>query len=505
MAFQTKKSVMAIKKETTEGTPVSPTAGTDFIALQEGFDIEPAFDVLENAELTGSIGNAKPVLGFENPSASISHYIRHSGVEGQAPNYGDLLEGAFGATATRATERDTVAGSTAGTAAARATLNVDVGEGVEFQRGDAVLIKDGTNGFIIRNVFSVAGDILTLGQNMSVAPAAGINLGKNVLYLPGETHPSMSVWSYRANEAAVELIGGAKVTEFGMEVEAGQFVNGSFSLEGIQFYYNPIEITASNNALDFDDGGGQENATIPSKMYRDPYELAAAIETAMDALTVDNITVTYDDATGKFNIATDGITLSLLWNTGTNTANTIGATIGFSTAADDTGATDYTSDNAQDLTAGFTPTFDSSDPLVAKNNQVQLGDFDDFVCFSTQSFSFNLTDTKTDVLDICAESGKSGTLITERAVSVDIVANIPQYDVDKFKRFRQNEETQFSFNFGTKTGGNWDAGKCANLYMPTCTISAFKLSDNDGLVTMEMTLTAFVDSSGNGEVYLNFL
>jgi hypothetical protein len=89
-------------------------------------------------------------------------------------------------------------------------------------------------------------------------------------------------------------------------------------------------------------------------------------------------------------------------------------------------------------------------------------------------------------------------------VSVDLVANFPKYEVDKFKRFRQNDQTSFCFNFGTKSGGNWEAGKSGCLYIPTGTISSFKLSDSDGLVTLEMSLTAYV-ASGAGECYLNFL
>jgi hypothetical protein len=41
--------------------------------------------------------------------------------------------------------------------------------------------------------------------------------------------------------------------------------------------------------------------------------------------------------------------------------------------------------------------------------------------------------------------------------------------------------------------------------MPTATISAFNIQDNGGLLEVQMTLTGFVDSSGNGEVYLSFV
>lgn len=504
MAFQTKKSVMAIVEETTEGTPVAPSAATDFIATQEGFETSPGFEVLENAENTGSIGVAKPILGFESPTASLSHYIRHSGVEGQEPNYALLLEAAFGDKEVEGTEYDTVGGSTAGTSSAAATIEVDTGEGVQFERGQPLLIKDATNGYSIRPVLSVSGDTLTLGFNLGSAPASGVNLGKAVLYKPGESHPTLSVWDYRANGAAIQLVAGARVTELSIEANAGELVNGSFSMEGIGAYFDPIVIDATNDSMDFDDGGGEENVTVAQETYKDPHELAAALQTAMDAATADNITVTYSDSTGKFTIASDGGTLSLLWNTGTNTATTIGSAIGFATAADDTGATSYVGDNAIDLSAQYTPSYDDSNPLVAKSNTVFLGDYDDNVCFSAQSVSLTLTDEKADELSLCADSGKAGSVISSRVASVTIVANLTQYEADKWRKFRENETTSFMYAFGTKSGGNWEAGKCAMIYIPTGTISSFALTDNDGLVTLDMTLSAFV-ASGAGEVYLGFL
>jgi hypothetical protein len=503
-AFQTKNSVLFITEETTEGTPVPPSSATDAIALQDGFSFEPSFDTLENAELTGSLGSAKPIQGLENPTVSLNHYIRHSGVEGTEPNFGLLIEGAFGGKDVNAVEYDTVAGSTAGSSSAAAVLNVDVGEGVNFERGEAVLIKDGTNGFAVRNVKSVASDELTLNFNLQNAPAAGVNLGTAVLYKPGESFPTISNWLYRGNGAVIELMSGGRVTEMSVEVTAGELVNGSFTLEGVEYFFDPITIDATNNFLDFDDGGGQENAELDQKTYKDPHELAAQIQAKMDALTADNITVTYNDDDGKYTIATDGGTLSLLWSTGTNTATSVGATIGFDVAADDTAATSYEGDGAIDLTRPFTPQFDDADPLVAKNNFVTIGDFDDNICFEASAITITLTNTKTDILSVCAESGKSGTIITEREATIEVSALLEQYDADQFRRFRANQNTEFMYNFGVREGGNWVAGKTANVYSPTCTISEFAVDDQDGLVGITFTLTTYVED-GLGELYINFL
>src|SRR5690606_17278141 len=125
-----------------------------------------------------SIGAAAPVLGAEAPALSLNHYLRHSGVEGQEPNFGLLLEGAFGDKSVASTEYDTVANSTAGSSSARAVVKVDSGEGVNFERGHALMIKDQTNGYSIRPVFSISSDDLSLGFNLGNAPGSGVNLGK---------------------------------------------------------------------------------------------------------------------------------------------------------------------------------------------------------------------------------------------------------------------------------------------------------------------------------------
>lgn len=500
MAFPSKNSRLAIVKESTEGTPVSPSSGDDFIALREGFDFDYAFEELENSELTGSIGKSKSILGLENPSLTTDSYLRHSGVEGTAPDQDPLYESAFGAKKTRSTERDVVS-ATAGTASAAATIDVDTGEGVEFEAGDAVLIKDGTNNYSIRNVESVSGDELTLNFNLDNAPAAGVNLGRNILYKPANSgHPTLSAWLYAANEAAVEMASGMRVTELGVSAEAGQLIESSFSLEGVEGYFNPIEITATSNDLDVTDDGGAFSITLATGIFKDPHEAGQALEDALNAGGSDTFTVSFSDSTGKFTVSSDGaVTLDLDW---ASTTDTLGAAFGFT--ADDTGAFSYDSDDAQDYSSPFTPTFDSSNPLAAKANIGFLGDFDDNVCFSIRSIDFTLSDAKEDKLDICADSGKSGTVVDSREVTVDLVANIPQHDADKFKRFRTNQTTKFMWNFGTKSGGNWEAGKCGSLYMKTATISAFKLGDEAGQVVMEMTLSGFVDS-GNSEVFLNFV
>ncbi len=509
MALQFRQTKFAIVSETTEGTPKSPSGASEFIPVQDGMSLAPSFQSLETADLKASIGMSKPIQGLEEPTVSFSEYMRHSGVEGTAPEYGPLLESAFGATVvTNSTERLTTSGSTAGTTAARAIIELASG-GSDFARGYPVLIKDGTAGrnYQIRPVYSVSSNTLTLGFNMPYATASGMGCGKAVVYKPANTgHKSLSIWQYLADGGAVQMVAGAKVDEFSFESAAGELINANYSLIGTGFYYNPIEITSSNKYLDFNDGGGEEQAQVATGMYKDPHKLAQAIEDAMNVLTADTVTVTYSDTTGKFTLASTGGTFSLLWNTGTNTANSIGTTLGFSVAANDTGASTYTSDNAYStLVAPYTPAFDAADPVVAKAGEVLFGAFSDTTCLESPSVSFTISNGLTPINDVCAESGRASQIVSGRTCTVEVSATVDQYDVKAFQRYRENADVSFLYNFGVKQGGNWVAGKCVSLYLPTAVVTSFEIVSDNGLCVLNMTLQSYVDDSGNGEVYLGYV
>ncbi len=503
-----KSNVCAVVKESAAGTPVDPSAGTDYVALQPDFTLTPNFEQLSNEEIRASIGIAKTVQGLEQPEGSFSHYLKGSGTEGTAPEFGDLLESLFGSTSANGTERTTTVGSTT------SVISLGAG-GSDFARGKALLIKDGTNGYSIRPVHSVSTNDLTLGFRVATAPATGINVGKCVNYAPANSgHPSLSIHSYRGNGQLYELLAGALVSELNITAEAGQFVNASYSFQGTKYHFNGIRLAAADTKLDFDDAlsAGPYAATLTAKVYRDPHELAQAIQDAMNtasAGSANTYTCVYLDNTsgsaGKFKITQNAGNMSLLWNTGANTANTVGNAIGFSVAADDTGAGTYTADSAMSWAAPHTPSYDSTDPIAAKNLEVLLGDVDDYLCFCASSISIQVSNTLANIPCICAESGVDQKKPTGRQVKVNITALIDKHDADKWKRMRANEETRFAFNFGVKDGGNWVAGKCGNVYIPTCTVSQFSITDLESLIAVEMELTGYVDTSGNGEVYLNFL
>jgi hypothetical protein len=502
--INTRSSVLGVKAEVVEGTLIDPTASTDYIKLQDDAALTENRESLENAELTGSIGVAKPISGVSAPSLSFSSYLKHSETEGVAPDSGKLLKSLFGTESVRSTERDTVAGSTV------SVINVDSGEGAEFQRGDALLVKDGTNGYKIRPIESVSTDALTLGFDVAVAPASGVDLGKSVSYIPSDSgHTTLSCHMYWGNGGLHQAVSGARVLGYDITADAGQLINGSFSIEGIKFFNNPINITSSDIYLDVTDDGGTFAAQVSPKQYSDPEELASAIQTALNSSGSDNFTVTYNSKgadAGKFTIASDGSALSLLWSTGTNAANSIGDKIGFSVAADDTGSTSYTGDSVLTWGAPQTPSYDGASAIAAKHHEVLFGSASsDITCINPSTVAINIANEKAVISDICAQSGQSASLVTGRSTTISFTAVIPQHCVENFARYRRGDECRFMYAFGVKSdGSNWDAGKSGCIYAPTCVISSLEVVNEDGIARVQAEIQPFV-KDGLGEIYISFV
>jgi len=102
-------------------------------------------------------------------------------------------------------------------------------------------------------------------------------------------------------------------------------------------------ISSTTNKIDFNEGSGELTATISTGAYS-ASSLATAIQNALNSVGSLTYTVSYSDTTNKFTISASG-TFSLLWKTGTNSAQTIGKHIGFDISADDTGQSSYVADS----------------------------------------------------------------------------------------------------------------------------------------------------------------
>lgn len=104
-----------------------------------------------------------------------------------------------------------------------------------------------------------------------------------------------------------------------------------------------------NDKIDFQETAATPLvATLTAGDY-DTDDLIAEIEAQLESAGASDYTVSYDDDTNKFTIASDGAggggIFELLWSSGTNTATSVASTLGFDNSADDTGALSYTADS----------------------------------------------------------------------------------------------------------------------------------------------------------------
>lgn len=125
-----------------------------------------------------------------------------------------------------------------------------------------------------------------------------------------------------------------------------------------------ITISVSNNKLDFNIGGGELTATIPSATYLIGTSQAIAsslckaiYDAIVAAEATGTYTVTYSRSTKLFTIARSAGTFQMKFLTGTNNLVSIDTTLGY-THTDKTGAITYTGANT--IEYAFTHTFTQS-------------------------------------------------------------------------------------------------------------------------------------------------
>jgi len=494
---QAKATIQAIKKETTAGVYVAPSVGTDFIAIRPGAELALEPELVDNEELVGDIGISKKINVGEATTGSNPAYLRHSGVEGQEPQIGLFFESLLGSKYVVATEQSAAASSTV------SIVRVGTGLGANFRQGQALLVKK-AGGFEVANIASISGDNLTLAFNLSSAPALGTKLGRACLYSPVSSgHPTFSITKYLGNDYAIEASAGNTVTEAAITMDAKGLGNVEFSFAGTKYFYNPITITASSKFLDVTDDTGTFAVSVEEKTYKSPTELAEALNAALSVASTETYTVSYSNTTGKFTIASGSTLLSLLWLSGTNAANSIGAKLGFVTTSNDTGSVSYTSDNAQVYSSSITPSYDSTDAIVVKGAELNIGTQEDNLCVCAQSVSVTISKETEDVNCVCEETGVKEKIATGRTVTMEVVATLKKYDVELLSALLKNEGLSAAMTCGPKSGGNFVAGKCFNVYMQKATVSAFTTS-GESFLQVNFTLEGYVTATEK-DVFVNFV
>lgn len=488
-------TIFAIKKETTAGDYLPPSTSAEFVPLRPGNTLNFEPEQLESDELLNDIGSSKSFVGKESVSGSHSAYLKHSGVEGQEPELGVLYESIMGTKTVNSTEYVTGAGST--------VSEIAVADASNFEVGQALLIKDSSFGYQIRNVAAKSGNNLVLNFKMDNAVASGRSLGKAITYKPAaQGHPTFSTTKYLGNGHAIEASAGNTVTELSITADANGFGEVEFSYEGTKYFFNPITINANNKFIDFVDDGGTKSASIAEKIYKTPIELADAIQTALSDASSESMAVGYSNVDGKFTIASGSTVFELLFLTGSNAANTIAPVIGFA-SVDQTGSQSYVSSSAQQYNSAISPSYDNADAIIIKGAELFIGSASDNICVCAQSVSLTVSKTVEDVDCLCEETGVKEKIPTARSVEMTVTCVLNKYDAGLLDALLKNKGISAMLNAGPKTGGNWLSGKCFNSYVQNCTVASYTTS-GDNFIQAEITLRGFVTTTSK-DLYLNFV
>jgi len=510
MAEKTRSSIIGIKEEAVEGKLVELAAGTEFTKINSGFSVNSAVESVSSEELVDGIGSSESFTTKETPSVSISKDLKHSGVEGQAPDYAVMVKSAMGGQIVNAAEDTAAVGSTAGSSAAASIIEVGVGEGANNPAGRALMYKDGTNGYQIRNVVSAAGDSLTMNYNVNVAPGSGVTFGKAIHFNPQpDGHPTYSVHHYQSSTATSSLhqaVAGCRTTSMNMNFPANELATIEFEVEGIKSFRNGITVDASNFSIDFVDvaAGAALTASLTQKTYQSPKELASEVATKMTAASTngDTISCSFSSLTGSYTISTSGTYLDLDFATGANSATAADVILGFS--VDETGSLSYAGAPSTYDTP-LTPAYDSSKSFVVKNQELTIGDFARFDCRGGNNFSLSVSTPKTDVDNFCSESGVSESVVLQREVTATTTLIFKKHEIDEFDSLVNNKTTSLMFNGGKKDpSGNWVPGSVINIWMPNAKITSNTIADNDGFLVVEIEAKGFVSSSSK-DLHINFL
>lgn len=227
-------TIIGIKEESTEGTYAPPAAATDYMTpLEDGFEWNPAREVIDRGLLNASPGKETPRLGIKSVTGALPAEFRASGTEGGDVDHGLLLKGALGAKRSGVTKTSTTANTST-------QINLTDGDGANFAVGDIVVIKRAG----MHEARPITAVSTTPGSNsitLAFALANGAPPDGTVVsafttyYTAAIGHPPLSLSYYYANEIRAAAIG-SKVNSMSLDNwQTGQVASLNFGFEGLTF------------------------------------------------------------------------------------------------------------------------------------------------------------------------------------------------------------------------------------------------------------------------------
>lgn len=518
-----RRSTAAAVLKAFEGELKKPTNGTQFLAIQPDFSLTPNFSTTENVELKDDIMSGKTIVTGEAPTGTISHYVAGSGTAGTPPEYSSILQATFGGFRSLTSEQTLAAGSTTSVlkfASAAAASS--------FKKGDAAFIKDTANGWAVRPVESVSGTDVTLGFNLEKAPATAVKVGAFATYFPlSDNIPVFDMWHYiGAGESGVENIANCRVTSMSVTANAKDLINATYSFEGTQYRFNQdfteeFRLFSYNNKLTVvNTQGGTRTETevvLTAQSYATGAALATEIQSKVSAITgLNSFRATF--ASNRFSFTSTAAYLFDFSKGGETPegAATLADVLGFESAdvsstAPSTGTKASTKDARlyRDYSSKLTEVYDETDPVIARGQQIFIGDAADNICIDSSSVSISINTPKQLITSICRESGNYRSLISARSASVTVSAHLQDDDRRFFEKFQDSDTTQFALIAGKKNTVSgkpqWKAGETFVFYGSPASITSWSVTGSNDVYMLDLELTCFSPGDGTGSIFLSYV
>lgn len=228
-------TVIGIMPEVTEGTWVVPAANTDYLQpMEDGFELNPARELIDRGLLNGSPGRETPRLGMKSVTAALPVEFKASGTEGAVPDHDQLLEAALGA------ERSYSSQTTSTSTHTSTQINLSDGDAANFAVGDCVVVLE-SGAYEMR---PISATVTTPGSNSITfpfaldngAPSDAVKIAKFKTYYTADSgHPTLSLSYYWGNEVR-QAAAGCRVTSMALEnYTVGQVATLNFGLEGMVY------------------------------------------------------------------------------------------------------------------------------------------------------------------------------------------------------------------------------------------------------------------------------
>ena len=524
--INTRGKTAAVIEKDTESDLQKPTKGENYVALQADFALTPAFETIENLEIKDDIMASKSVIGGETPSGTFSHYLTGSGIEGKTPEYHPFLHSSFGSyrnpVLETGTEDETLAGSTT------TVIKADNSGALTFDKGEALLIKDDTNGWSIRPVKSqnTADKSYNLAFALNKAPAAGVKLGKAITYIPEASgQPVFDIWEYFSGGDGNQNINNCRTTSVSITADADANINSTFAFEGTAYRLNQdfsTSFTTTTNgrsvAVQYGTSPTKATLTLATTLNAATGTAAATeLQSKMRALSGptgwSGMTVTFKDDRFTFSIPANGSAFYFDFTDSATDApmkKFLGFTGGRSPSATPTSSaagemTSETFAGDRDYSSGISPIYDGQDPAIARDQRLFVGDTDDNVCLDATSVSLTVNTPKTIIKSVCSPDGNLATILSSRDATLSITALLEEDDQRFFRKFKNGDTVPFAFLGGQKRDGRWVPGNSFSLYGSEASINSFTLGEGDGVYTLAMDLLCYSPGDGSGSIFLSFL